>query len=192
MLRKAMATTLPITKLFALQHARTLVRVHRTSLEEGHATGRIVGCSRKLLALSVVGDGVRPDGFYVLRRADISAIDAPDPYADFVIKALRLRGQALPKLPRLDLTSWRSLLTGAARRFPLITLHPEVTKPDSCYIGLPVRMTSRAVTLVTVGPDGHWDGRDALFTLAWSEVTRVSFGGDYEEALALVAGKERA
>lgn len=68
--------------------------------------------------------------------------------------------------------------------FPLVTLHTEVADPDVCYIGRPVQLTSR---VVTIGPDATWDD-DEWLTLAWADVTRIDFGGDYAQALALVAG----
>ena len=179
-----------LAQLSALQRSRILVRIHRAAIDEGHVTGRIVGCSRKLLALASIGE-THPNGFKVFRRADVSRLDAPDRYAEFLEAALRLRGEALTRLPRFDLASWRSLVAGVARRFPLVTLHTELTDPDVCHIGRPARLTSRAATLVTIGPDAVWDEIDPV-TLPWADVTEVDFGGPYEEALALVAGSMAA
>jgi len=171
------------SELRAWQRSKTFVRVHRSSLEQGHVTGRIVGSSTKLLALATIGE-TRPDGFEVFRRADVSRLQAPDPYADFVEAALRLRGETLPRFPKIDLGSWRSVVTGAARRFPLVTLHTELRDPDVCFIGRPIRLTTRGVTLHTIAPGAVWDDER---TFAWADLTRVEFGGVYEDALALVA-----
>jgi len=182
-----MPTSLSIARLRALQSKRTLVRFHRATVEEGHVTGVIAGVSTRLIALSVLSDGLRPNGFSVVRRADVSELLAPDPYAGFANEALRLRGDKLGKLPKLDLTSWHTLVTGAQKRFPLLTLHLELTQPDLCYIGRPVELTARAGTFLTIGPDAEWDRQD-LAKLPWRDVTRIDFGGEYEQALALVAG----
>ncbi len=54
-----------------LQRSRTIVPLERTALEKGHARGRIVGSSRKLVAVALISDAIRPDGFNVFRRVDI-------------------------------------------------------------------------------------------------------------------------
>ncbi len=185
-----MRTPPSTTDLRSLARARTLVRVHRAALEEGHADGRIVGCSAKLVALAILDEGIRPNGFKVFRRADISQLEAPAPYADFKREALRLRKDKLPPIPKLDLSSWSSVVSTAARRFPLVPLHMERKDPDVCYIGKPVQLNARRGTFVTISPAAQWDPDDPL-VLAWADVTRVDFGGAYEEALALVAA-ERA
>jgi hypothetical protein len=43
------------------------------------------------------------------------------------------------------------------------------------------------VTLLEIGPDATWDGRLESYQL--SEITRVDFGGDYEDALHLIGGR---
>ena len=169
-----------------LEPSRMIVRLERKALERGHVTGRIVGRSRKLVAVAVVSDAIRANGYNVFRRADISKLTAPDPYADFVAEALRLRGDAWRRVT-LDLTSWPRLVGSACRRFPLITVHTEAQDPDVCYIGRPVSMTAKALTLRTIGPDAVWD--DAR-TLAWREITRVDLGGAYEDALAAVSRRK--
>jgi hypothetical protein len=167
-----------------LERGRMLVRVHRAGLELGHVDGRVVGHSAKLIAISIVDEGIRPNGFVVYRRADISKLEAPAPYMEFMLKVLGLRHEKLPRLPKVDLSSWQTLVDTAARRFPLLTLHLEKRDPDICYIGRPVETTARRGTFVTIAPDAVWD-RDELLTIPWVDVTRMDFGGGYEEALAL-------
>jgi hypothetical protein len=189
MLSIAVANQPTLAHLRALQRSRMLVRVERSKVEPGHVDGRIVGCSSKLVALAVLNDGRHPDGFNVFLRADVTKLLIPAPYAEFAAKILRLRGERLPRLPKLDLTSWRPLVSGAAQRFPLVTLHMERVNPDVCYIGRPTRLTPRTGTLITIDPAGAWD-RDETdwLNFKWKDVTRVDLGGAYEEALALVAG----
>lgn len=175
----------PLAQLKKLQRARTLVRIEREALEDGYVKGCIVGTSTKLLAIAALSDTLHPNGFTVIRTADVSKLQAPDPYAGFVAEAMQLRGDVLPRLPRLDLTSWSSLLPAAPRRFPLVTLHVQEIDPEVCYIGRPLRLASRGVILATIGADATWDHE--LLRLAWADITQVDFGGAYEEALALVA-----
>lgn len=178
-----------LSQLLDFQTQRTFLRIQRAELDPEHVTGAVVAASSKLLALAVLSDGVRPNGFTVVRRADLTQLFAPDPYAPFLTRALKLRGDKLTRWPKLDLTSWQSLMTGAAKRFPLLTVQLEIAHPDGCFIGRPVAMTPRSTTFLTLGPDARWD-REQLEKLAWKDVTRVDFGGEYEQALALVAGAD--
>jgi hypothetical protein len=57
-----------------------------------------------------------------------------------------------------------------------------------CSIGRVVDLGSNRVTLLEIGPDASWD--DTLQTYGLSEITRVDFGGDYENALQLIGGGE--
>jgi hypothetical protein len=45
------------------------------------------------------------------------------------------------------------------------------------------------VSLLEIGPDAAWDNESETYRL--SEITRVDFGGDYEEALHLVGGSPK-
>ena len=172
-----------------LMEARTLVRVHRAEVEDGHVDGRIVGCSASLVALAILSEGIRPDGFNVYLRADISKLEAPGPCSEFYVQALKLRSQRIPSLGKLDMRSWRSVVAGAGRRFPLVTVHMERKNPDVCYIGRPVLVDKRGASFETISPRARWNGE--RLEVAWADVTRVDFGGSYEEALALVAAQRK-
>lgn len=101
-----------------------------------------MGNSPKLVAVAVISDEIRTNGFNVFRRADISKLTVPDPSAAFVAEALRLRGDAHPRV-RPHLASWHSLVGWACLRYPLVTIHTENRRPGVCFIGEPKRMTSR-------------------------------------------------
>ena len=136
--------------------------------------------------LEVAFGGGEPLAFNVFRLSDITQLESPAPHADFKAKVLRLRKERLSIAPKLDLSSWRTVVTSASRRFPLITLHTERRDADVCYIGRPTTLTARSGTFLSINPDGEWDDELAV---AWADVTRVDFGGAYEEALALVGYK---
>ncbi len=89
-------------------------------------------------------------------------------------------------------SSLAELLLTANRAFPLVTIHREKVDRSACWIGRVVDVGKARVTLLEIGPDATWD--DRLETYRLSEITRVDFGGDYEDALHLIgAGKyERA
>ena len=63
-------------------------------------------------------------------------------------EALRLRGDKFPRV-RPNLASWRALVGWASLRYSLVTIHIEKQRPHVCYIGVPTRMTSKALALVS-------------------------------------------
>jgi hypothetical protein len=105
---------------------------------------------------------------------------------------LKKRGQRLPKKPPVVVSSLAELLLTANRAFPLVTIHREKVDADACWIGRVVDLRQGRMTLLEIGPGAVWD--DALETYRLREITRVDFGGDYEDALQSVghSGYKRA
>lgn len=171
-------------QLAAAQQGRSLVRVTR-GLEPCATDGYVVTASTTWLVLLVIGDGVSFAGFQAVRLRDVVAFEAPSPRAVFYEAVLRKRGQRRPRAPQLDLDSTLALVLSAGQRFPLITLHREKADPEVCHIGRVVSASATSVSLLEVDPDANWDEGPRSYRLA--QVTRVDFGGPYEEALALVA-----
>jgi hypothetical protein len=166
----------------------TIVRLERGAIEPGHFDGRVVAISGELFALSVVGSGARLNGFSVLRCRDVTSVRAPGPFAQFLERALRARGERSATISFTSLLSWSEAISVAQAYFPLVTIHTEAVKPDVCFIGRVVSMATDSVALRTIGPDASWSKKEKKFKL--SDITRVDCGGAYEEALALVAAEE--
>ena len=88
--------------------------------------------------------------------------------------------------PGISLTSLPDLLESIGRSYPLITIHPEKVKPDVCYIGPLLSIAKATFTIDDLDCNAEWSGPRRL---RFSDVTRVDFGGGYEEALAATAPK---
>ena len=74
----------------------------------------------------------------------------------------------------------------AGRAFPLITIHCEVVDPEVCYIGHVNEVRGGEIAMRLVTPAAKWEAEFERYPT--SSITRVAFGGDYEEALSAVAG----
>jgi hypothetical protein len=157
-----------------------LVRIRRT-VEPASAKGYVLDIGPRWFLLTVVGDDIRYRGFEAYRLRDVSEIDVPDEYAGFIEYALKLRGEERPPGPPVSVARTRELLATASAAFPLITIHREGVDPDVCWIGQVVRQTDRCVVLREIGPDASWDPK--LRKHRRKEITRVDFGGPYEDAL---------
>ncbi|HEY5450945.1 MAG TPA: hypothetical protein VIQ54_19460 [Polyangia bacterium] len=164
-----------------------VVRVYRQSLEpDGYSVeGFVVGVEEDLVLMHVIDPAIVLDGFRVLRIADITSVDSSFESGPFLERALRLRRQRPRRPEGLRLDSVRAVIETAALIFPLITLHREREHKDSCWIGRLVEVDDLRVTIDYITPAAEWDGQERY---ALRVLTKIDFGGRYEEALASVAG----
>jgi hypothetical protein len=140
--------------------------------------------------LNLLVDGVCMNGYAALRLADITKVKTRGGPETFVGKALALRGDWPPTPISVALDDVGGLLRHAGAAFPLVTLHFEADDPDVCFIGIPVRITSKSVWLREISSEAVWYERPTKYPL--NAITRVEVGGRYEEALAAVGGNPTA
>ena len=95
----------------------------------------------------------------------------------------------MPKKPRID-RKCRGPPNVSRRSFPLVAIHRERVNPDVCWIGRVTGVDRGRVSLLKIDPDASWDAEPKEYRL--NEITRVNFGGDYENALHLVGGEPAA
>ncbi len=173
-----------IAKALSLAMAeRRLVRL-TTRYDDWVVRGRVLGIGPGFVMVAVVNDGIRLDGFECFRRPDIVAIE-DDPYAAFIETALARRGETNRNAPAVSLASIEDLLETAGRAFRLITIHCEEIDPEVCYIGNVHEIADGYLVMREITPAAEWDAEVERHPTA--DITRVAFGADYEEALALVA-----
>jgi hypothetical protein len=110
----------------------------------------------------------------------------PDPYAKFAEAALRQRGLRRPKTPKVKLDSIEDIHVTAGEAFPLIAIHSETKDPDTCWIGRVLAVSKSQIALLEINPGATWESEPTVHSLR--SITRVGFGGDYENALFLVGG----
>lgn len=172
------------SQLTTATDTRRLIRLTRR-FEASAITGYVLAVGSRFFLLALVNDRIRFDGFECFRIKDLLSVEA-DPYADFAETALRRRGEKKPRKPKIGLDSAAELIISAGKAFPLITLHMEKRAPEVCYIGCVHEVTAEKVALQCITPHAKWEDKPTLFPL--TKITRVSFGGGYEEALHLVGG----
>jgi hypothetical protein len=79
---------------------------------------------------------------------------------------------------RID--SWRAACETASHVFPLLVIHRERIKRDSCWIGKLVKATRRSLTMRSIDPDVTWSSLDRVL---YKDITQLEFGGTYETLL---------
>ncbi|MDJ0848300.1 MAG: hypothetical protein QNK04_07990 [Myxococcota bacterium] len=164
-----------------------VVRITRGEFEDEGDLAYIGGLGNELMLLLCISKEIHFDGFAVVRIADVTHLDAPHDHADFVAEALRRRGESVATAPAVSLLGMAAAVRTAGRIFPLVTLFREEADSDVCHIGKVVEVGDERVHLVEIDPDARWDEETTAYRV--SEVTRVDFGGRYEEALVLVGGE---
>jgi hypothetical protein len=147
--------------------------------------GYVLDIGPKFFLLALVSDRIWFDGFQCFRIGDISNV-RPDPHEAFVQAALKKRDERLAKKPRVSVASLDKLLLSAGRAFPLVTICREQVAPDVCWIGRVHGVAHGRVSLLEISPHAVWDESPNEYRLR--EITRVRFGGEYENALHLVGG----
>ena len=178
----------PSSRLGEFVRNRHLVRFNRR-FEEHTVRGYVLDVGPEFFLLALVSDRIWFDGFECFRIADVSQLRV-DPYEQFAKNALKKRGEKWRGKPRVSLKNVHDLLLTAGRAFPLVTIHREEIDPDVCWVGRVLEVTPEVVRLLEIGPDAGWETKPEEYRL--KEITHVNFGGDYEDALYLVAGEPRA
>jgi hypothetical protein len=169
------------------QAEQSIVRITRGAFEAQGELGYVEAIGEDLLLLAVISDDIWLNGFALVRIGDISELEAPHEHADFVEEALRIREESSPSSSAISLEDIGSAIRTAGRLFPLVVIHREEVEPETCRIGRVQKVTKDSVTLLEIGPDAEWEEEPSNLPL--EDITRVDFGGGYEEALALVGGK---
>src|ERR1044072_2330334 len=163
-----------------------LVRFERKPLDEAELYGFVLACSETLTLLNVLETSTLTlNGYSVIRNADVSlyaVYDRPDYYFDS--RVLRLKGISPQPQPEVSVASLPELLASVDKHYPLFTIHRERVHDDVCFIGRLAGMTPKTFTLFEIDDCAEWDGPHRY---RFEDVTKVDFGGGYEEALALVA-----
>ena len=184
-MKKVEVTAARRSERLALAGKKILVKFTR-SVEEGSVEGYVLAVGPQFFLLALVDENIRFNGFQCLRLQDVRNLQVPAKDATFVEAALKLRGEKRPRIPAVSVDSVPELFRTASRAFPVVTIHREMVAPDICHIGRVVAISDAEVSLLEINPDASWD-HEAL-SYRTKEITRIDFGGDYEEALMLVGG----
>jgi hypothetical protein len=80
----------------------------------------------------------------------------------------------------------RHLLSSVSENFRLVVIEREERAPDECEIGRFKLLTDTKYALKWISPNAKWEDDPQTYEI--NDITRVTFDGEYENTLALVAG----
>lgn len=170
-------TTLSADEALAVQKYVDVRRVEGWDVLDGF----IVGAGRAWILLHKLTNEVNLGGWCAIRRRDVRAVEIA---AGFEARALALRADSPLRQPDVTLEDIRSVLSSIQAASPLLAVHTEADDPTVCYIGRIESFSDDGVVLATIDRDGSWSD---VIQFRYTDITRVEFGGGYEQALALVA-----
>ncbi len=161
-----------------------LVKIDRTPIDENSLVGFLVERAKDLLLLNVVNpDVVCLNGYSVIRRRDVRRLRVQRKDA-FLIRALRLKNIGPSKPSEISISNWPQLLESVNRQFPLFTIHQERLDNEVCYVGRLAASSATSFGLKEIDPEARWN-RSRSYN--FDNLTKVDFGGGYEDALARLA-----
>lgn len=167
-----------------------IVEIKRRIKDTGTLSGFVVGWSESLLLFHVLDtDSFRLNGYTAVRMEDVSQYRFLPKGKHWIDRATKHYGIEPVPLNGISVATIADLLRTASERYPLITIHPEKKKPDVCYIGAFSSMSERIFTIEDLNCNCEWSGPRRI---RFEDVTRVSFGDGYAEALAVTAPKRGA
>lgn len=164
-----------------------LVGLRRAAVPAEDMDGFVVAIGSNWLLLHKASDHVFLDGHAIIPVAEVFDAWLVPAESSVVERALRLQGADPQALPDLPLGSAREALQYLNDHSPLVSVFIERDVPDVCLIGRVSRFEEDTFTLDTITPAARWEDEE---TLRYDAVTRIDFGGKYEQALALVAASE--
>lgn len=166
--------------------SRWLVEFERKRIEKEPTRGFVLACSDMLTLLHYM-NGFYLDGYMVIRNEDVTSYRVYDKPDYFESKAIKLKKLKPIPQPEIEIGCWHEVLRSVSKVFPLITIHRELITTEVCQIGRLVSMTEKTFTLQEIDTDAKWNGNRRF---RFRDVTRMDFGGSYEEVLVLVVAED--
>lgn len=169
----------------AYADAARVVIVRDDLAEADELSGVVVAVGDEWLLLELWDDSVYFDGWAALRIADVTAVESEALEFERYVARARAELPAPPAIP-LELLqaiaqTGVSAVTAMAASHPLVGIWTEEDDAEVLFIGRAENDGSADVTLREIDSAGVWQ-RD-LTDFDAGEITRVTIGGRYQDAL---------
>jgi hypothetical protein len=172
--------------LQGLAESRTLVNVRGWG-EYHEMTGYVAGVGAHWALIQIVDGHGSADGFRALKLGSVAEIEPVEADSSLLPRVLAARPLAGGP-PTIELDDVRGLLQAAQGASALIHLVSQDMEPGAFWIGRIAGMDDDGVLLQKVSPLGTWLDEEHF---RFDAITRVGFGGRYEDALAAAVGALR-
>lgn len=173
-------------KLKRLEATQSLVRIERKFRKRADTIdGVISGVGREWVVVETLADGVHFDGWTALRVADIGAIKLASKSSQRFLARAKAKLPAAPPMPHLladaIAADTSDSLFALLSSHQMVGVYIEREDPDLLFIGCFDGADKKDIALQQIDPQGVWSHDSSLFRRR--EITRVSIGGRYQNAL---------
>lgn len=165
-----------------------MVRIVAKATPDEKLAGYIVSLSEAFVLLHVLQDGMTLHGYLALPLQEIKSVRVLDDHDSFCDRALKVKAIFPQAQPDILLLDFSGLLSSANAHFPLVAVHQERQDRGCCFIGRVEKLKKRSFILHKIDPAAQWIDSEKF---VYKDITRVEFGGGYEEALWLVSQNEK-
>jgi hypothetical protein len=172
-----------IKRLNAAMRSRRLVWI--STIFEEYFTGYVAGIGPAYSVLAVIDESIRLNGFRCNRIDDIISVRASK-NPGFVAAAIAARSGSIPDQSPVDVSDVKALLISAAAKFAVVTIHKDLITPPICRVGSVLGVEGAVAWLLEIDDDAKWAPQPSAHRL--HDITQVTFGAGYEEALLFVGG----
>jgi len=161
------------------------VSLLRAGLTKGEPIdGYIVDVGDDWVVVAATAQSVYLDGWEVLRIRDVSKVNFANKEARrYIDRAVSLLGSPPAKPTGLDVagSDWKDTLKGVLESAPIVAVYSEEKYPDALWVGGVLGHRGKKFGLQEIDANGEWEQVDRTFALA--EISRVTIGGRYNDAL---------
>ncbi len=156
-------------------------------LNDLHTWGFILACNDTFTLINYFSrDTYSLDGYSIFYNDDISEYWVYTEGEDYLeTKYVKLKGIKPQPQPSINLDSLPDILSSISETFPLVKIYRERLSEDITIVGKVIETKDNTFKLLGMRTDAKWKEVPSWFRYA--DVTRVEFGGNYEEILLTVA-----
>lgn len=163
-----------------------LVDLRRDGMDVSDIRGFILAASESLLLVAVAGETVRMDGFSVLSRDDVTFLRWDTSRLNAWRGVLvRDAAEDARVAAAVCLDDWSAAFTSARAVAPLVSLLRERLDTSRCFVTRDFTLTDGWLIGEHITSEG---ARDGQFALRLHDLTRIDFGGEYEQGLGRMLG----
>lgn len=175
-------------RLLARHKGKTLVELCRRPKIDERIAGFVIDFSDTLILVHRLDwDTFQLNGYTILRDADVEQKRFFSRSTYWQVKAAR-KWKLRPQFVSVDLSNWETAAKDIASKYPILTVHRELRSPDSCWIGVPIKVSPISFQIENLDQNAEWTGPYRMET---SDITRLDFDAGYERALAYGAPKRK-
>ena len=160
-----------------------LVRVERAIEDSDELVGFVLKANSELVLVNTLGDIGNFNGFSVLRKSDVVRLSTV-PKRSFDRLIVEADGIQPRPFPGVAFQNLSTLVESASRLFGIVSIMNEFARPDISHVGVFEGSEKRHLRLKEINIFGEIQKR--ISRHQWMSITRVDFGGPYEEALGRV------